>query len=31
MVAGSAATFGKQARRPVLLEAAQQSKHLTPL
>src|SRR5215472_13046861 len=31
MVTGSAAMFGKQARGPVLLEAAQQTKHLTPL
>src|SRR5215469_9065423 len=31
MVAGLAPVFGKQARRTVLLEAAQQTKHLTPL
>ena len=31
MVARSASAFGKQARRPVLLEAVQQTKHLTPL
>src|SRR6202008_2973130 len=31
MVAGLAPVFGKQARRTVLLEAAQQTKHLAPL
>src|SRR6516164_655670 len=31
MVAGFAPVFGKQARRTVLLEAAQQTKHLAPL
>src|SRR6266478_3259824 len=31
MVARSAPVLGKQARRTVLLEAAQQTKHLTPL
>ena len=31
MVAGSAAALGKQARGTVLFEAAQQTKHLTPL
>src|SRR3974390_1793293 len=31
MVAGLAPVFGKQARRTVLLETTQQTKHLTPL
>src|SRR6478736_4102597 len=31
MVAGSASALGEQACRTVLLEAAQQAKHLTPL
>jgi hypothetical protein len=31
MVAGSASALGKQARGTVLLETAQQAKHLTPL
>jgi hypothetical protein len=31
MVAGRAPVFGKQARRTVLLEAAQRTKHLAPL
>jgi hypothetical protein len=31
LVAGFAAALGKQARGTVLLEAAQQTKHLTPL
>src|SRR5215831_10150431 len=31
MVAGLAPVFGKQANRPVLLEATQQTKHLAPL
>jgi hypothetical protein len=31
MVAGFGPVLGKQARRTVLLEAAQQTKHLTPL
>ena len=31
MVAGFAAVLGKQARGTVLLEAAQQTKYLTPL
>src|SRR5712675_2873997 len=31
MVAGSASALGKQARGTVLLEATQQTKHLTPL
>ena len=31
MVAGLAPVLGKQARRTVLLEAAQQTKHLAPL
>src|SRR5271167_1191877 len=31
MVAGFAAVLGKQARRTVLFEAAQQTKHLAPL
>ena len=31
MVARLAPVFGKQARRTVLLEAAQQTKHLAPL
>src|SRR6516162_3321975 len=31
MVAGLAPVFGKQARRTVLLEATQQTKHLAPL
>ena len=31
MATASAATFGKQSRGPVLLETAQQTKHLTPL
>jgi hypothetical protein len=31
MIAGFAAALGKQARGAVLLEAAQQTEHLTPL
>src|SRR6476660_9150875 len=31
MIAGFASVLGKQARRTVLLEATQQTKHLTPL
>jgi hypothetical protein len=31
MVTGSATAFGKQARGPVLLKAAQPTKHLAPL
>src|ERR1700731_2681645 len=31
MIAGFASVLGKQARGPVLLEATQQTKHLTPL